>query len=135
MIVIAADAHAIEPLVVDSFACSPGERYDVVINATCDPSIGINIFSLFVMLKILFNRNSNIPTAETLLTIRALGGCTSNKIQEFARIIFVDNIFNHPRKYEDQAPLTKRPSYDSVSVAPPAVVNLNFIDFPIFFYA
>lgn len=61
--------------------------------------------------------------AETLLTIRALGICESLKMQEFARIVFVDNIFNHARKKEHHTPLTKRPSFDSISLKPPAVVS------------
>lgn len=40
MMVIATDGYPIEPIVVDSFACAPGERFDVVMNATTDPSIG-----------------------------------------------------------------------------------------------
>lgn len=74
------------------------------------------------MFKILFKRNYK-PTAETLLTVRALGVCGPMKLQEFARIIFVDNIFDYTKKIEHHAPLTKRPSYDSISLEPPAVVS------------
>lgn len=38
--IIATDGYPIEPLVVDSLATSPGERYDIVITATSDPNIG-----------------------------------------------------------------------------------------------
>lgn len=71
-------------------------------DATCDPKI-----------------------AETLLTVRGLGVCDSAKIQEFGRIIFVDNIFDYEKKLEHHAPLIKRPSFDSVSLDPPAVVSFN----------
>lgn len=66
------------------------------------------------------------------MTIRALGVCASKKVQEFARIIFVDNLFNCTRKLEHHAPLSlaKRPSYDAVS---PAVVSLNEVIIFIFF--
>lgn len=35
------------------------------------------------------------------------------KLQEFARIIFVDDILNHSKKLEDHKPLEERPSYES----------------------
>lgn len=38
--VIATDGYPIEPFVVDSFACAPGERFDVVLDATNDPNTG-----------------------------------------------------------------------------------------------
>lgn len=56
---------------------------------------------------------SNID--ETLLTVRLLGACEEMQIQEFARIIFVDDILNHARTPNDQRPLKKRPSYKSVT--------------------
>lgn len=58
--VIATDAHPIEPIVVDSFAFSPGERYDVVIHATSDLNIGYfyqHIFFVQFIFEIFFNQN------------------------------------------------------------------------------
>lgn len=63
-------------------------------------------------------------SAETLMTIRALGRCESKKLQEFARIIFVDDYSTHKPKYEDHEPLTQRPSYDSLNV-PKIVSKIN----------
>lgn len=55
---------------------------------------------------------------ETLITVRGLGLCKryNGKIQEFARIIFVDNLRNHERKFEDYRPLKKRPAYEKQNV-------------------
>lgn len=50
MTVIASDGFSIEPIVVDSLALSPGERYDVVMHATSDPNIGeICQFSFLIL--------------------------------------------------------------------------------------
>lgn len=65
-------------------------------------------------------------TAETFLTVHTVASCDA-KLQEFARIIFVDNVLNHPRKIEHHAPLKKKPSYDSVSLAAPKIVRISFI--------
>lgn len=51
---------------------------------------------------------------ETLITVRGLGLCMryNYKTQEFARIIFVDNLKEHKRKFDDYRPLEKRPIYE-----------------------
>lgn len=51
---------------------------------------------------------------ETLITVRGLGLCKqyNYKIQEFARIIFVDDLKNHVRNVEDHRPLKKRPAFE-----------------------
>lgn len=40
MTVIATDGYAVEPITVDCVITFPGERYDVVMHATSDPTIG-----------------------------------------------------------------------------------------------
>lgn len=67
------------------------------------------------------------------MTVRALGVCAKKKVQEFARIIFVDNLFNCTRKMEHHEPLSlaKRPSYDAVPLKPQAVVSWDKV---LFFY-
>lgn len=63
------------------------------------------------------------------MTVRTLGACEPLKIQEFARIIFVDNIYNYTTKHVDQKPLKKRPSYESVTpklVCCQQIINTNF---------
>lgn len=54
---------------------------------------------------------------ETLMTIRALRDCKQHKIQEFARIILVADIFKHVRMLEDHEPLKERPAFESLDVA------------------
>lgn len=65
----------------------------------------------------------------TLLTVRALGLCRSLKLQEFARVIFVDRITNYTSLFEDYEPLKERPAYDALDV--PKIVCL-FNEFSIF---
>lgn len=67
----------------------------------------------------------NFYSAETYLTVRTVESCGST-LQEFARIIFVDDVLNHPKKIEDHAPLAKRPSFDSFKLAPSKVVCFVF---------
>lgn len=55
--VIATDGSPIEPIVVDSLVASPGERFDVVMDATTVPEISntqfkIGFSSIFVCLGI-----------------------------------------------------------------------------------
>lgn len=45
--------------------------------------------------------------------VRTVESCDA-QIQEYARIIFVDDVLNHPRKIEDHAPLEGRASFDSL---------------------
>lgn len=45
---IASDGYPMEPFVVDGLVTSPGERFDIVINAINDPNI--SMFSLFSLL-------------------------------------------------------------------------------------
>lgn len=62
-----------------------------------------------------FNLTKKIFLAETLITVRALGWCIETKLQEFARIIFVDNFETNTRQFEDHEPLKIRPDYTDVS--------------------
>lgn len=55
----------------------------------------------------------DVFVAQTLLIVRGLDACKYLKLQEFARIIFVDDIYNHSKKLEDQKPLKERPDYES----------------------
>lgn len=48
------------------------------------------------------------------MTVRGVTICAMFKVQEFARIIFVDDIHNHATKLEDHEPLKERPSYESL---------------------
>lgn len=43
--------------------------------------------------------------------MRGLARCEDTKLQEFARVIFVDDLKTHVRKYEDHEPLAIRPDY------------------------
>lgn len=61
------------------------------------------------------------------MTVRALRDCKQHKIQEFARIIFVANIFKHVRMLEDHEPLDERPTYESLDV--PKIVSCFFSHF------
>lgn len=65
-------------------------------------------------------------TDSTLLTVRALGVCRDLKLQEFARIIFVNSITNYTSLFEDYEPLKKRPAYESLDV-PKIVCLLNVL--------
>lgn len=55
-----------------------------------------------------------ILLAETILTVRGVTGCKILKLQEFARILFVDDIHNYTRKLEHHEPLKEMPKYDSL---------------------
>lgn len=68
-----------------------------------------------------FQSISKMFSAETVLTVRALDRCSVQKLQEFARIIFVDDIFNYTSRVEDHRPLERRPTYESLDV--PKIVN------------
>lgn len=48
---------------------------------------------------------------ETLITVRALGFCEKQKLQEFARVKFLDDFADFMSKREDHEPLTIRPDY------------------------
>lgn len=39
MTVIASDGYSIEPIVIESLVIMPGERYDVIMDATSSPEI------------------------------------------------------------------------------------------------
>lgn len=58
---------------------------------------------------------------ETIITLRGLDTCRELKTQEFARIIFVDDITNYSAKAEDHEPLKDIPSYESQDV--PKIVS------------
>lgn len=57
---------------------------------------------------------TKIFSAETILTVRTCGTCILARVQEFARIIFVDDILNHSKKIEDHQPLLMRPPYETL---------------------
>lgn len=48
-------------------------------------------------------------------------------IQEYARIIFVDDVLNHPRAFKDHAPMEERSSYDKLAKAPSKIVSFPFV--------
>lgn len=56
------------------------------------------------------------------MIVRALRDCKLNKIQEFARIILVEDIFKHVKTNEDHEPLTERPAYETLDV--PKIVSV-----------
>lgn len=58
------------------------------------------------------------------MTVRALRDCRPRKIQEFARIIVVDDILKHGKTNEDHEPLKERPAFESLDV-PKIVSSLN----------
>ncbi|XP_031636102.1 laccase-2-like isoform X2 [Contarinia nasturtii] len=91
--VIATDGYSIDPVVVDRVVSHSGERYDVVMEATNDSF-----------------------TKETLIRVRALGYCLTLdlQLQEFARIISVDNLNNYTAHHRDREPLIERPTYKSL---------------------
>lgn len=60
------------------------------------------------------------------MTVRSYAECRPKKIQEFARIIFVDDIVKHSRKAEDHAPLKIRPLYDLQPESSQIVRSLDF---------
>lgn len=60
---------------------------------------------------------------ETILTLRGLDTCREVKSQEFARIIFVDNIYDYSAKLEDHEPFKEVPSFESLDV--PKIVSLT----------
>ncbi|XP_055295200.1 uncharacterized protein LOC129564973 [Sitodiplosis mosellana] len=80
--------YSVHPLTVDCVVSQSGERYDVVLHA-----------------KPNFN--------ETLIIVRGLGSCIKLELQEFARIIFVDDYSTFSSKVEDHEPLAIRPNYTS----------------------
>lgn len=45
------------------------------------------------------------------MKVRALGNCRNFELQEFARIIFIDDFETHSPKLEDHEPLAERPNY------------------------
>lgn len=55
MTVISTDGSPIEPVVIDSLVTSPGERFDVILDAINDPNMSIEFvlhFGLFIQLKL-----------------------------------------------------------------------------------
>lgn len=47
------------------------------------------------------------------MTVRGLGTCSFLRIYTSARIIFVDDIKNYEKRYDDHKPLDNEPSYSS----------------------
>lgn len=58
------------------------------------------------------------------MTARALRDCRPHKIQEFARIFVVDDIFKHGRVDADHEPLKERPAFEALD-APKIVSATN----------
>lgn len=58
-----------------------------------------------------------------ILTVRALEACKDFSIQEFTRIIFVDNIANYSTKIGDHEPFKDRQAYETLDV--PRIVSLS----------
>lgn len=63
-----------------------------------------------------FDFTTNSFADETIVTVRGLGGCKLQEIQEFARIIFVDDLNNYTKRVEDHAPLEDKPAYQSLNI-------------------
>lgn len=59
---------------------------------------------------------------ETLLTVRGLEACRDFFTQEFARIIFVDDIHNYSTKIENHEPFHQRPDYATLNI--PKIVSI-----------
>lgn len=59
------------------------------------------------------------------MTVRALRDCRPHKIQEFARIIFVNDVHKHVKMHEDHEPLEDRPTFESLDT-PKIVSFLRF---------
>lgn len=59
------------------------------------------------------------------MTVRALRDCRQHKIQEFARIILVDDVLKHVKFHEDHEPLKERPAFESLDT-PKIVSFLRF---------
>lgn len=67
------------------------------------------------MVKKIDITNKKLISEETLLTVRTCGSCILAAVQEFARIIFVDNILSHPKNIEDHKPLLTKPAYETLT--------------------
>lgn len=69
-------------------------------------------FVITVIVMVKFNYNS--VSDETLITIRGLNRCRERKqIQEFARVVFVDNLANFSVNPEHARPMKKQPIYEA----------------------
>lgn len=53
---------------------------------------------------------------EVLMSVRGLLSCKQKRLQEFAKIIFVDDFSNFTAKNEDHQPPRERPNYDPADV-------------------
>lgn len=73
------------------------------------------------MIKNFIFQQKKTLLGETLMTVRALRDCKPHKIQEFARIILVEDILKHVKKNEDHEPLKERPTFESLDV--PKIVS------------
>lgn len=51
---------------------------------------------------------------QTLLTVQLLDICEPHQLQEFARIIFVDDIMNVQRSFEHHEPLIETPPFEGL---------------------
>lgn len=69
------------------------------------------IFYRCITLLILYSNSNYAITDEAIMNVRTLSGCSHLKIQEFARLKFVDDVLNHDADIEDYEPLAKRPTY------------------------
>lgn len=102
-------------------------------DATNDPNISIAF--VFIRQKKTRFHYKKIFSEETLLTVRTCGSCILARVQEFARIVFVDDILNHVKKIEDHRPLLNRPHYASLMhlIFGPKVVRLKQTIFYLYF--
>ncbi|XP_031619168.1 laccase-like [Contarinia nasturtii] len=98
--VTATDGYPIRPVTVDRVVSQAGERYDVVIDAINDANI-----------------------KQKLIRVRALGTCATLQLQEFARIVFVNNLDKYFVREANQEPLNTRPSYNSLDDPTAAYLN------------
>lgn len=85
---IASDGSPFEPLVVDCFYSTSGERFDFILTPTTDRSI-----------------------SELTMRVRALGACESTQVQELARIKIYDDLSQVIESNDDYLPISNYPLY------------------------
>lgn len=114
MTILSSDGFSVEPIVVDSFVCGAGERFDFSFDATPDdPETSryqtLSFICHFVLLTAI------LISDEAIITVRGIDLCAGFQMQEFARIIFRDDITNYQTQPDDYAPLAVWPAYGSVN--------------------
>lgn len=91
---------------------SSGERYDVVVHALTDRRISTNGNCILILIKYFFANFEFYFAEEAYIRVRGLGSCGVNKIQSFARIIFVENQSNYEKLISHARPFPDQLDYD-----------------------